>query len=108
MGKAPLAWTAADHDECRSTAPRDLADNPGVTQVETMSDADIREYIEEQLRGLERLRGMAQDSMANAKDIFPTFRRSLALDLIHLQEINRLPGKFADLDPMKEFPDLAN
>ena len=102
--KAGLAMTAEDHLAMGSTPLQVLIDNPGKTWIETMSDAELREFIMKQVADTTE-----QYERAKTGDKFESrvleiqLSNFLAPNIAYLREIGRLPTELADLDPAKKF-----
>lgn len=88
----PLSFTAEDHLIMGSTPDDTLRLNPKTPRAALMSDQEIESWLAEQIDGMKVFEGKTDSFSMN---YLPQLRQSIRASLVYLQEIGRLPRRFA-------------
>ncbi len=78
-----------DHKAIGSTPPQSLLDNPGKTLDELMSDEEISEWIEGNIKAIDEL-SEPEETNSFVKSALPALREELELGKKYPKSINRL------------------
>lgn len=92
--------TAEDHRAIHSTPPDALAEHPGKTLSELMSDQEIGVWVAEQKKSLEEFLVDSEFRESElGKHYLPSAISKLKTTLWYLKSVSRLPEEFKDFDP---------
>lgn len=98
-----LAWTAVHHRAAGSTVPKVLQENPGKTLAQTMSAAEIGDYLNSAVESVTYCHTVAKSGDQNAIHFLHIVRTMLSNHIAYLQDIGRLPAQWKGYDPQVVF-----
>lgn len=89
----PLGVTEEDHRKLGSSPPPELADNPGKTMLDLMSEDELLEWLRTKKATLEEYRIKDGDF---AQSYYVSLKRNVIATLTFLRKFERLPKEFED------------